>query len=110
MIDTFIGSEQAVTVAFSMLILAVSVFCLTSLDTATRLVRYMFQEFWLEKGEDPADVTGFRKVIINPYVSTLITVILGISLGMTGYAKIWPLFGAANQLLAALDLDRKTHV
>lgn len=104
MIGTFIGSEQAVTVAFSMLILAVSVFCLTSLDTATRLARYMFQEFWLEKGEDPADVTGFRKVIINPYVSTLITVILGISLGMTGYAKIWPLFGAANQLLAALGL------
>ena len=31
-----------------MLILAVSAFCLTSLDTATRLARYMFQEFWLE--------------------------------------------------------------
>ena len=31
-------------------------------------------------------------------------VVLGIALGMTGYAKIWPLFGAANQLLAGLGL------
>lgn len=37
-------------------------------------------------------------------VATLITVVLGIALGMTGYAKIWALFGAANQLLAALGL------
>ena len=43
-------------------------------------------------------------VLCNPYVSTAITVVLGIALGMTGYAKIWPLFGAANQLLAGLGL------
>ena len=30
--------------------------------------------------------------------------VLGVGLGMTGYSKIWPLFGAANQLLAALAL------
>lgn len=87
-----------------MLILAVSAFCLTSLDTATRLARYMFQEFWLNPGETPEDAAGFKKVLVNPYVSTAITVIAGIALGMTGYAKIWPLFGAANQLLAALGL------
>ena len=34
----------------------------------------------------------------------LITVILGVFLGMNGYAKIWALFGSANQLLAALAL------
>lgn len=81
-------------------------FCLTSLDTATRLARYMFQEFWLKPGEKVSDptVTGARKVLCNPYVSTAITVVLGIALGMTGYAKIWPLFGAANQLLAGLGL------
>ena len=37
-------------------------------------------------------------------VATLITVVAGIGLGMTGYAKIWALFGAANQLSAALGL------
>ena len=91
-------------VIYQMLVLAVSVFCLTSLDTATRLARYMFQEFWLVDGETPEDVKDGRKLLVNPYFATAITVVLGIALRMTGYAKIWPLFGAANQLLAALGL------
>ena len=95
------GAENVI---YSMLILAVSAFCLTSLDTATRLARYMFQEFWLEPGQTYKDATGFKKVVTNPYVATIITVVLGIALGMTGYAKIWALFGAASQLLAALGL------
>ena len=32
------------------------------------------------------------------------TVVIGVVLGLTGYTLIWPLFGAANQLLAALAL------
>lgn len=95
------GTEK---IAYTLLVLTVSVFCLTSLDTATRLARYMFQEFWLEPEETYKDVTGYKKVLTNPFVATLITVILGIGLGLTGYANIWPLFGAANQLLAALGL------
>lgn len=95
------GAEHVI---YSLLILAVSAFCLTSLDTATRLARYMFQEFWLEPGQTYKDATGAKKVLTNPYVATIITVVLGIALGMTGYAKIWALFGASNQLLAALGL------
>lgn len=96
--------KGAESVIYSMLILTVSAFCLTSLDTATRLARYMFQEFWLEPGQTYEDAKGFKKVLTNPYVATIITVVAGVALGMTGYAKIWPLFGAANQLLAALGL------
>ena len=91
-------------ILYSLLVLAVSVFCLTSLDTATRLARYMFQEFWLEDGETVKSVSGYRAVLCNPYVATLITVFLGVGLSLTGWDKIWPLFGAANQLLAALAL------
>ena len=91
-------------ILYSLLVLAVSVFCLTSLDTATRLARYMFQEFWLEDGETAKSVSGYRAVLCNPYVATLITVFLGVGLSLTGWDKIWPLFGAANQLLAALAL------
>ena len=106
MVASIPGLAGAQSTISSLLVLTVSVFCLTSLDTATRLARYMFQEFWLKPGEKAGDptVTGARKVLCNPYVSTAITVVLGIALGMTGYAKIWPLFGAANQLLAALAL------
>ncbi|MGI5825032.1 MAG: carbon starvation protein A [Bacillota bacterium] len=95
------GAENVI---YSLLILAVSAFCLTSLDTATRLARYMFQEFWLDKGETWKTVSGYKAVLANPYVATIITVVLGVALGLTGYANIWPLFGAANQLLAALGL------
>ena len=91
-------------VVYSMLILAVSAFCLTSVDTATRLARYMFQELFTPAGQDVKSLTGWRKVITNPYVATAITVVAGVVLGLTGYAKIWALFGAANQLLAALGL------
>ena len=88
----------------ALLVLTVSAFCLTSLDTATRLARYMFQEFWLKPGETYKDVTGIKATLCNPIVATAITVVLGVGLGMTGYSKIWPLFGAANQLLAGLAL------
>lgn len=92
-------------VFYTLLVLAYSAFCLTSLDTATRLARFMFQEFWLEPGETAADVKdGWKKVMVNPYFATVLTVVLGIALGMTGYSKIWGLFGAANQLLAGIGL------
>ena len=91
-------------VMYSVLILAVSAFCLTSLDTATRLARYMLQEFFVDEGEDVANLTGFKKAVSNPFVATLITVVIGGILMTGGYSLIWPLFGAANQLLAALAL------
>ena len=104
MIDPSHGTVYSVL--YTLLVLTYSSFCLTSLDTATRLARFMFQEFWLDgsKGETPENVTGFKKVMSNMYVATGITVILGVLLGLNGYGKIWALFGSANQLLAALGL------
>mgnify|MGYP002509699584 FL=1 len=97
--------EGVVSVLNTLLVLTYSAFCLTSLDTATRLARFMFQEFFLEPGQTVDDIKdGWKKTLVNPYVSTIITVILGIALGMTGYSKIWGLFGAANQLLAGIGL------
>ena len=99
-----LSSPEAQQTAFGLLILSVSAFCLTSLDTGTRLARYLFNEFWLNEGETVESVTGFRRLLCNKYVGTLVAVVLGISFGMTGWSKVWPLFGAANQLLAGLAL------
>ena len=72
----------------SLLVLTYSAFCLTSLDTATRLARFMFQEFWLEPGQTVKDIdSGWKKLMVNPYFATALTVVLGILLGMTGYGK-----------------------
>ncbi|MBR2789165.1 MAG: carbon starvation protein A, partial [Eggerthellaceae bacterium] len=96
---------EAGSLVYSLLILAVSAFCLTSLDTATRISRMMFQEmFATDNDERTNNEKGWRGVLTNTYVATIISVVCGIVLGMTGYAVIWPLFGAANQLLAALAL------
>jgi carbon starvation protein len=80
--------------------LAVSAFALTSLDTATRLGRYMFQEYFEAKENKEKSV-----LVSNRYVSTLITVVFGAALTLSGETmSIWPVFGSANQLLAALAL------
>lgn len=105
MVATIPGLKGTENALYTLLILTYSAFCLTSLDTATRLARFMFQEFWLEPGQTAADIKdGWKKVMVNPYFATALTVVLGIILGMTGYSKIWGLFGAANQLLAGIGL------
>ena len=89
----------------ALLTLAVSVFALTSLDTATRLSRFMFSELFLKEGENSwKDATGVRKVIANPLFGTASMVLIGCILGGLSLSQIWGLFGAANQLLAGIAL------
>ncbi|MDO4299729.1 MAG: carbon starvation CstA family protein [Lachnospiraceae bacterium] len=105
MVAAIPGLAGLENILYTLLILTYSAFCLTSLDTATRLARFMFQEFWLEPGQTPNDIKdGWKKVMVNPYFATILTVVLGVLLGLNGYAKIWGLFGAANQLLAGIGL------
>ncbi|MEJ5305117.1 MAG: carbon starvation protein A [Ignavibacteria bacterium] len=83
--------------------LAVSAFALTSLDTATRLARYAFQEFF-EINTKQAEKES-NKILSNRFVATAITVAVGAALTFSGQSmSIWPVFGSANQLLAALAL------
>lgn len=83
--------------------LAVTAFALTSLDTATRLARYMFQEFFeMEKSER---TNQREKLLQNRFFATAITVLIGGALTFSGQSmSIWPVFGSANQLLSALAL------
>ncbi|MCE9675861.1 carbon starvation protein A [Paraclostridium bifermentans] len=83
--------------------LAISAFALTSLDTATRLGRFIFQEFFDTNGLNNKDATKANP-LSNMYVSTTITVVCSGLLAVMGYEKIWPIFGSANQLLAAIAL------
>ncbi len=89
-----IGIPVKVGVTFTAL--AVSAFALTSLDTATRLGRFAFQEFFKD---------AKQTWMTNRFVATVITILPGGILALSGsYSAIWPIFGAANQLLAALAL------
>lgn len=99
--------------------LAISTFMLTSADTATRLTRFVFQELCSSscKNEDSnrslSNVTTKAQLSSNPLikfvsnsvVATVLIVALEVVLIFTDSATdIWPVFGAANQLLAALTL------
>jgi carbon starvation protein len=91
-------------IAKNFVTLAISAFALTSLDTATRLARFIFQEFFDFDAEKNPKAASISKFMTNMYVSTGITVVLGGALAFRGWKSIWPLFGSANQLLAALAL------
>ncbi|NEU05609.1 carbon starvation CstA family protein [Clostridium senegalense] len=73
-------------------------FALTSLDSATRIGRYIFQETFSDSDEK------IKKVCCNKWFATIVTVAASGLLTLYGYTKIWPIFGSANQLLAALAL------
>ncbi len=93
-----IGIQQETGKTFAAL--AVSAFALTSLDTATRLCRFCFQEFFSPDKEQKAGV-----LFSNRFIGTGVTVGLGAALAFSGqWELLWPLFGSANQLLAALAL------
>lgn len=100
------GKTEVVTsgVVYTLLTLAVSVFALTSLDTGTRLGRYMFTELCVKEGEKAEEIKGVRGFFAKPVVGTLIMVIIGCGIGFLSLSQIWGLFGAANQLLAGIAL------
>ena len=88
-----LGLPEQTGIAFGAL--TVSAFLLTTLDTATRLGRYALEELTAE----------WAPALSNKYVATIITVIAGGGLALSGtWSAIWPVFGASNQLLAGLAL------
>ncbi len=64
-------------------------FIITTLDTATRVTRYLAEE-----------TTGVR----SKYLWTFAITLAALFLSLGGYERIWPVFGASNQLVAALTL------
>jgi len=99
-------SAVGIPVKFAMAVVAVLVACFaaTTLDTATRLQRYVIQE-----------LAGTFRItpLTNKYAATLLAVLCGGAMALmpgpsgapgTGGLILWPLFGAVNQLLAGLAL------
>ena len=87
------------TIATVFMTMCVSALALTSLDSVARIGRMSFQEIFAGDSKNP-----LVKVLTNKYFATVITLVIGYLLAMGGYSKVWPLFGSANQLLAALVL------
>ena len=71
-------------------VMALNAFILTTLDTGTRIGRYL---------------TGELFGTSSMYASTAITIVASAALALTGqWSYLWPAFGTSNQLIAALAL------
>jgi len=83
------------TFASMIAVLALNTFVLTTLDSAVRITRFIVQES-----------LGQRIVLFkNKYICTVLVVFFSYLIGSTdGWQKIWPIFGATNQLIAAVAL------
>ncbi len=82
--------------------MCVSALAMTTIDSVARIGRMSFQElFSPSEGDKPNTI---ETIAMNKYFSTVITLALAYALCLAGYMSIWPLFGAANQLLASLVL------
>ena len=93
-----------VQVATVFMTMCVSALALTSLDSVARIGRMSFQELFYGESTDPKQMTPAQRVLTNKYFATVITLFFGYLLTLGGYSNVWPLFGSANQLLAALVL------
>lgn len=93
-----LGIQEDLAVNF--VALTISAFALTTLDTCTRLARFTFQEFFEE-----SESKTIHRLSQNRFLSTTVVVILSSLFLLSGeFTTLWPIFGSANQLLAALAL------
>jgi len=88
---------------FSFGLLALSTFILTTLDTATRLGRYIFEEFFNLPGGKTRYLSTLATILL-PAILVLITLKDANGNPIPAWQAIWPAFGATNQLLAGLAL------
>jgi carbon starvation protein len=80
-------------------ILLLEGFLVTTIDALVRLSRYLFEELWTTLLDNPPTW------LTSPIFNSLLVIAGFMTLTFTNaYLKIWPIFGAANQLLAALTL------
>lgn len=80
-------------------ILLLEGFLVTTIDALVRLSRYLFEELWATVLDHPPAILKSR--VFNSLIVVAGFLILTFT---NAYLKIWPIFGAANQLLAALTL------
>ena len=78
-----------------------ALFILTTIDAGTRVSRFLFQESLKIFNPSWAD---YRNKITNILGSLLVVCSWGYMIYYGNVATIWPIFGVANQLLAAIAL------
>ena len=99
------GVDATVSTVF--MTMCVSALALTSLDAVALIARTSFSEFFASSNDALAierEATGAKKLLMNRWFATVVTLLPGLALAFGGYTNIWPLFGASNQLLGGMTM------
>ena len=96
-----VGIPSSLGAEFAML--AISTFLLTTLDTCTRLTRFLIEELFDWRNE-ASRYLGTLLALVGPAFLVFQTFPGPDGSPVPAWRAIWPLFGATNQLLAALAL------
>jgi carbon starvation protein len=101
------GLQQFMSFWYHFAIMFEALFILTTIDAGTRVARFMVQEFggrfW-----KPFERTDWLPA--NTVATTLVVASWGYFLWTGNISTIWPMFGTANQLLAAVALSVGTSI
>ncbi|MFA6579583.1 MAG: carbon starvation protein A, partial [Elusimicrobiota bacterium] len=95
------GMKHLLSYWYHFAIMFEALFILTTIDAGTRVARYILQEV-LGRAYEPFGKTGWWPGVL--LTSALISGAWGSMLLMGNVSTIWPMFGVANQLLAAIAL------
>src|SRR3989338_10067542 len=95
----FMGSIAAIWYHFAIMFEAL--FILTTIDAGTRVSRFLFQE---SLGMIHSSWADYRNKFSNIFASIIVVFAWGYMIYYGNVATIWPIFGVANQLLAAIAL------
>jgi len=101
------GLDRFMSFWYHFAIMFEALFILTTIDAGTRVMRFMVQEF-AGRVWKPMERTDWLPA--NVIATTLVVCSWGYFLWTGDISTIWPMFGTANQLLAAVALAVTTSV
>lgn len=103
----FLTGGKVMAIWYHFAIMFEALFILTTIDTGTRIARFLMQEFcakltflgpWTKRFDDPSWWPGAF------FTSAIVVYLWGSMIWNDSFSTIWPMFGVANQMLAAIAL------
>ncbi len=110
---SFLGGKALMGLWFNFIILFEALFILTTVDAGTRVLRFMIQDFVGMAVPAFKETQSWANNLIGSALACLLwgyILYQGVIDPYGGIYTLWPLFGAANQMLAAIALTLCTVV
>jgi carbon starvation protein len=112
-LSSFLGGKALMGIWYHFAILFEALFILTTVDAGTRVLRFMIQDLVGNAAPAFRETTSWTNNLIGSALAVLLWgyfLYVGVIDPFGGIWTLWPLFGTANQMLAAIALTLCTVV